>query len=142
MESRPYRTGALRGLGETRVPMIANLVGYWAMGLPLGFILCFVLKWGIYGMWIGLTVSLIVIATACAATVASGFRAGGAGAFKNIGLATDSLLDRCPERGADHSIRVAFVRDMNTHCCERYLRCKSGVPASGTGNLDGDYNHK
>ena len=39
-------TGALRGLGETRVPMIANLVGYWVMGLPLGFTLCFVLKLG------------------------------------------------------------------------------------------------
>ena len=34
-------TGALRGLGETRVPMFANLVGYWVLGLPLGFILCF-----------------------------------------------------------------------------------------------------
>ena len=56
-------TGALRGLGETRVPMIANLIGYWVLGLPLGFILCFVLKRGIYGMWIGLTLSLIVIAT-------------------------------------------------------------------------------
>ena len=54
----------MRGLGETRVPMIANLVGYWMMGLPLGFILCFVLKWGIYGMWIGLTLSLVVIALA------------------------------------------------------------------------------
>jgi MATE family multidrug resistance protein len=57
-------TGALRGLGETRLPMVANLVGYWTMGLPLGFILCFVLKWGIYGMWLGLTLSLVVIATA------------------------------------------------------------------------------
>src|ERR1700739_3988166 len=56
-------TGALRGLGETRVPMIANLVGYWVMGLPLGFILCFVLRRGIYGMWIGLTLSLVVIAS-------------------------------------------------------------------------------
>jgi multidrug resistance protein, MATE family len=56
-------TGALRGLGETRVPMLANLVGYWVMGLPLGFILCFVLKWGVYGMWIGLTLSLVVIAS-------------------------------------------------------------------------------
>jgi MATE family multidrug resistance protein len=55
-------TGALRGLGETRVPMLANLVGYWLLGLPLGFILCFVLHWGIYGMWIGLTLALIVIA--------------------------------------------------------------------------------
>lgn len=56
-------TGALRGLGETRVPMYANLVGYWTMGLPLGFLLCFVLKWGVYGMWIGLTLSLVVIAS-------------------------------------------------------------------------------
>ena len=57
-------TGALRGLGETRIPMFANLVGYWVLGLPLGLILCFVLKWGIYGMWIGLTLALVVIATA------------------------------------------------------------------------------
>ena len=54
-------TGALRGLGETRVPMIANFVGYWIFGLPLGFTLCFVLHWGIYGTWIGLTLALIVI---------------------------------------------------------------------------------
>jgi MATE family multidrug resistance protein len=56
-------TGALRGLGETRVPMLANLVGYWVLGLPLGFILCFVFRWGIYGLWIGLTLALIVIAS-------------------------------------------------------------------------------
>lgn len=56
-------TGALRGLGETRFPMFANLVGYWLLGLPLGLTLCFVLKWGIYGMWIGLTLALVVIAT-------------------------------------------------------------------------------
>jgi MATE family multidrug resistance protein len=56
-------TGALRGLGETRVPMLANLVGYWALGLPLGLSLCFVLHWGIYGLWIGLLVALIVIAS-------------------------------------------------------------------------------
>jgi MATE family multidrug resistance protein len=55
-------TGALRGLGETRVPMLANLVGYWVMGLPLGFLLCFVLRRGIYGLWMGLTLALIVIA--------------------------------------------------------------------------------
>ena len=57
-------TGALRGLGETRIPMLANLVGYWVLGLPLGLGLCFVLHWGIYGLWIGLTLALIVIASA------------------------------------------------------------------------------
>ena len=57
-------TGALRGLGETRMPMFANFVGYWILGLPLGLTLCFVLHWGIYGTWIGLTIALIVIALA------------------------------------------------------------------------------
>ncbi len=56
-------TGALRGLGETRFPMMANFVGYWILGLPLGIFLCFGLHWGIYGLWIGLTLALIVIAT-------------------------------------------------------------------------------
>jgi len=57
-------TGALRGLGETRTPMWANFVGYWILGLPLGFLLCFALRRGIYGLWIGLTLALIVIAAA------------------------------------------------------------------------------
>ena len=56
-------TGALRGLGETRAPMVANCGGYWILGLPLGLILCFILRWGIYGMWIGLTLALIVISS-------------------------------------------------------------------------------
>ena len=56
-------TGALRGLGETRFPMMANFVGYWILGLPLGIFLCFGLHWGIYGLWIGLTLALIVIAS-------------------------------------------------------------------------------
>jgi MATE family multidrug resistance protein len=55
-------TGALRGLGQTRVPMLANLVGYWVLGLPLGLTLCFVFHWGIYGLWIGLLAALFVIA--------------------------------------------------------------------------------
>jgi multidrug resistance protein, MATE family len=55
-------TGALRGLGETRFPMLINLGGYWFFGLPLGALLCFPLKWGLSGLWIGLTLALITIA--------------------------------------------------------------------------------
>lgn len=55
-------TGALRGLGETRVPMFANFLGYWILGLPLGFTLCFLLHKGILGLWFGLTLALVVIA--------------------------------------------------------------------------------
>ena len=56
-------TGALRGLGETRFPMLTNFVGYWLFGLPLGAVMCFRLKWGIQGLWLGLTVALIAIAS-------------------------------------------------------------------------------
>ncbi|HEX4748197.1 MAG TPA: MATE family efflux transporter [Bryobacteraceae bacterium] len=52
-------TGALRGLGNTQIAMTVNFVCYWVAGLPLGYWLCFVMLWGIYGVWIGLTLALI-----------------------------------------------------------------------------------
>jgi multidrug resistance protein, MATE family len=55
-------TGALRGAGETRQPMFVNLGGYWFFGLPLGYAFCFHAQQGVFGIWIGLTISLIVIA--------------------------------------------------------------------------------
>ena len=54
-------TGALRGLGETRYPMLINFAGYWLFGLPLGAWMCFRLHWGLSGLWIGLTLALIAI---------------------------------------------------------------------------------
>src|SRR5262249_1176502 len=54
-------TGALRGAGNTRTPMLANLIGYWAAGLPLGALLCFKLNFGAIGMWAGLCLALIMI---------------------------------------------------------------------------------
>jgi MATE family multidrug resistance protein len=54
-------TGALRGLGNTRVPMLVNLGGYYLFGLPIGYILCFRYHFGVYGLWWGLTLALTVI---------------------------------------------------------------------------------
>jgi multidrug resistance protein, MATE family len=54
-------TGALRGAGDTRTPMLANLIGYWMLGLPLGAFLCFTLQRGAVGMWAGLCLALILI---------------------------------------------------------------------------------
>ena len=54
-------TGALRGLGETRLPMLATLGGYWLFGLPLGYALCFKYAWGVRGLWVGLTAALILV---------------------------------------------------------------------------------
>ena len=39
--------------------MLANLAAHWAIGLPVGVLLCFALGWGVLGMWIGLSLGLI-----------------------------------------------------------------------------------
>jgi MATE family multidrug resistance protein len=57
-------TGVLRGLGDTRTPMIANLVGHWVLGLPAGWLLCYNAGLGVYGIWIGLSIGLMAVATA------------------------------------------------------------------------------
>jgi MATE family multidrug resistance protein len=57
-------TGALRGLGNTRVPAIAHFMGYWIFGLPISWALCFHYGWGVRGIWLGLTVALILIGVA------------------------------------------------------------------------------
>jgi MATE family multidrug resistance protein len=44
--------------------MLANLVGYWVIGLPLGAFLCFKLKMGAVGMWLGLCLALVLIGSA------------------------------------------------------------------------------
>jgi MATE family multidrug resistance protein len=56
-------TGALRGAGDTRTPMICHLVFYWFLGLPLGAFLCFRMEWGAKGLWAGLCAALILIGT-------------------------------------------------------------------------------
>jgi MATE family multidrug resistance protein len=55
-------TGALRGSGETRTPMIANFVAYWVLGLPVGYLLCFKAQLGVVGLWVGLSIGLVLVA--------------------------------------------------------------------------------
>jgi MATE family multidrug resistance protein len=54
-------TGALRGVGDTKTPMFANLVAYWFIGLPFGYFLGFRVHWGAVGIWTGLCAGLIII---------------------------------------------------------------------------------
>jgi MATE family multidrug resistance protein len=54
-------TGALRGTGDTHTPMICHFMGYWVIGLPLGWLLCFRGGMGAAGLWIGLSAGLVVI---------------------------------------------------------------------------------
>ena len=54
-------TGALRGLGDTRTSMLAHFIGYWIIGLPISYVLCFRLGWDAAGIWMGLCIALIPI---------------------------------------------------------------------------------
>jgi MATE family multidrug resistance protein len=54
--------GALRGIGDTRVPMIMALVGFWFVGLPTCIGLGFALDAGPRGIWWGLATGLGAVA--------------------------------------------------------------------------------
>jgi MATE family, multidrug efflux pump len=52
----------LRGLHDSRVPLIIALLGYWAIGAPVGVALGFATPLGPVGVWIGLATGLAVVA--------------------------------------------------------------------------------
>jgi len=54
--------GALRGLKDTRIPMIYTLVAYWLVGMPIGWWMGKVEGLGVRGMWWGLIVGLSMAA--------------------------------------------------------------------------------
>ena len=54
--------GILRGLHDTRVPMIFTFVGYWGIGLGVGLWLAFRAGWGGVGIWTGLALGLAIVA--------------------------------------------------------------------------------
>jgi MATE family multidrug resistance protein len=53
--------GALRGAGDTRIGMWANLLGHFVVGLPLAILLAFPLGLGGPGLWWGLTAGLTIV---------------------------------------------------------------------------------
>jgi MATE family multidrug resistance protein len=42
--------------------MLTNLIGHWGIGLPAGWLLCYRAGLGVYGIWAGLSIGLIVVA--------------------------------------------------------------------------------
>ncbi len=54
--------GILRGVGDTRAPMLVNLLGFWLVGLPVSWLLGLRLGFGPQGLWWGLTLGLVVVA--------------------------------------------------------------------------------
>ena len=54
--------GLLRGVQDTRMPMIYAAVSYWAVGVPASYIFGFKLGFGGVGIWLGLVLGLAVAA--------------------------------------------------------------------------------
>jgi MATE family multidrug resistance protein len=61
---------ALRGLSDTKVPMVLAILGYWAVGLPIAYVLGFVLNWRGAGIWYGLAAGLAFVAVVLVARFA------------------------------------------------------------------------
>ena len=55
---------AIRGSGQQKIGSIITGLAYWAIGIPLCLLLCFVYDWGIRGIWMGPTSAVIFNTTA------------------------------------------------------------------------------
>jgi len=66
--------GVLRGAGDTRAPLVVNIIGFWFIGLPTSLVLAFKLGYGPTGLWWGLVAGLGVVAAFLLTRVAWKFR--------------------------------------------------------------------
>ncbi len=54
--------GALRGMNDTRIPLLFAVISYWLIGFPIACALGFWTPWGAIGVWIGLSCGTAVYA--------------------------------------------------------------------------------
>jgi MATE family multidrug resistance protein len=53
--------GILRGLTDTKIPMLISFASYWLIGIPIAILLGFYFKLGAVGVWIGLLLGLATL---------------------------------------------------------------------------------
>jgi MATE family multidrug resistance protein len=51
-------SGVMRGLHETKIPMILGLISYWVIGLPIGCYFTYYRNFEARGLWMGLAIGL------------------------------------------------------------------------------------
>ncbi len=56
-------SGIFKGIKKTKIVMIANLIGYWFISIPLGYTLAFKYNMNIMGFWWGLVSAAIILCT-------------------------------------------------------------------------------
>lgn len=49
----------LRGLTDTKIPMLISFASYWLIGIPIALLLGFYFSFGAVGIWVGLLISLV-----------------------------------------------------------------------------------
>jgi len=52
--------GSLQGAGDTRWPLIINMIGLWGLRLPLVYLCAYRLGWGLTGSWVAMAADLYV----------------------------------------------------------------------------------
>ena len=55
--------GALRGLTDVKIPLYVSIFSYWIIAIPISLLLGFTFKLGVFGVWIGLSIGLVIIGT-------------------------------------------------------------------------------
>jgi len=53
--------GILRGMKDTKKPLLVTVFAYWVIGIPFGYYLAFNQNFGAVGVWIGLTIGLAIV---------------------------------------------------------------------------------
>jgi MATE family multidrug resistance protein len=81
--------GVLRGLGDTRVPLIAMLSGYWLIGMPISVFLGFATPLGPPGLWWGFVAGLASVGVFLLIRVRMLFRRGVDRVYVDAGLSPD-----------------------------------------------------
>lgn len=54
--------GVMRGLTDVRIPTLVTFIAYWMIAIPTGYVLTFILDFGVFGIWYGLLLGLTIAA--------------------------------------------------------------------------------
>jgi MATE family multidrug resistance protein len=54
--------GALRGLNDTRIPLLYAALSFWLVGFTSAYTLAFWTGLGVFGVWIGFALALLLFA--------------------------------------------------------------------------------
>jgi MATE family multidrug resistance protein len=91
--------GVLRGLSDTRTPVVINVLGFWLLGAPASWLLAHQAGGGPVGLWWGLVLGLVVVALALVLRIVARLRGG----LVRFDVESSARLDSAPASGGGHA---------------------------------------